>query len=261
MYFKGGVGLSKKQRIIEIDAVRGFAVVLMMLFHMIFDLVHYFDYGISYTQGFWKYAGMTAAILFMIVSGISGQISRSNIKRGLKVLACAMIITIASIPIMGEYYISFGILHFLGSVMILSGIIEKLIKNDNLRFYTTIALIPLAFLLGDYFAKVKTEIPFLFPLGILTSDYKSYDYYPMFPWSGYFFLGVVIGQVVYKNKKSIFKEGTFADSNQGLVSGIKNIPINTLAFLGKYSIQIYFIHQPVLLFILTAFHLLIAHIQ
>jgi len=85
-----------KSRIWELDFLRGIALILMIYFHVIFDMKEFFDYPVSYSIGINYYIGKASAILFMLVSGISCSLSRSNIRRGLKVLGIALAITLVT---------------------------------------------------------------------------------------------------------------------------------------------------------------------
>ncbi|MCG0276295.1 MAG: DUF1624 domain-containing protein, partial [Thermosediminibacteraceae bacterium] len=64
-------------RIVELDLFRGIAIVLMVIFHAVFDLSYYFGMDIDYTRGFWYYEGKLSALMFMAIAGISSCFSRS----------------------------------------------------------------------------------------------------------------------------------------------------------------------------------------
>ncbi|MGL5512096.1 MAG: heparan-alpha-glucosaminide N-acetyltransferase domain-containing protein, partial [Sporomusa sp.] len=49
-------------RLTEIDFLRGIAILLMVIFHIAFDLAHFFNWSLDYQNGFWYFQGKTAAV-------------------------------------------------------------------------------------------------------------------------------------------------------------------------------------------------------
>ena len=70
--------------------------------------------------------------------------------------------------------------------------------------------------------------------GIYPPTFQSYDHYALIPWLGYVLLGIAIGNWLYPKGLPIIKRKPCS-----LEEGI--------AMTGKYSLWIYFIHQPILL--------------
>lgn len=219
-------------RIWEIDFLRGIALILMMLFHFLYDLNAFYHVEIPYWDSFWVIEGKISAVLFMILAGISSTFSKNNLKRGLKILLVAMGISLVTYIIFPSEYIRFGILHMLGSSMIL----YHFIYNISLSFTLMISLI--IFLLGYLFNHFYIDTNLLIPFGIMSRDFVSMDYYPLFPWLGVFLIGTIIGKSIYKEKKSILQ---------------KFYRNNFLSFLGRHSLIVYLIHQPVILLLLYFF--------
>jgi uncharacterized membrane protein len=235
-------GGSAAGRIWQIDAARGAAILLMVFFHLLVDLHDFFGIdGAAYYEAPWYYVGKASAILFMLVSGISCRFSKNNVKRGFKVFAAGMLITAATFAYAPTrpVYIRFGILHFLGAAMILTGLLEKLPLRDGGRLLLWRAAAVMSLGAGYAFSRVRVASPFLFPLGLVTDAFRSYDYYPIFPWIGVFFAGMAIGGIVLKNRGKLlsYKPGRIA----GALSG-----------LGRHSLLVYMLHQPVMLAALYA---------
>jgi uncharacterized membrane protein len=229
-------------RIWQIDAARGVAIILMAFFHLLVDLRDFFGVaGVVYFEPPWYYVGKASAVLFMIVAGISCRLSKSNIKRGLKVLAAGMLITVATYAYgpTRAVYIRFGILHFLGAAMIITGLMGKIPIRDRARLLVWRSAAVLSLAVGYVFSQMRVRQPFLFPLGLVTDSFRSYDYYPIFPWIGVFFAGMAAGSIVVKNKEKLasFKQGRAARS---------------LCLLGRHSLPIYMLHQPAMLAVLYA---------
>ncbi|SHM29296.1 Uncharacterized membrane protein [Caldanaerovirga acetigignens] len=217
-----------KHRIVELDSFRGIAVFLMVIFHGIFDLSYYFGLNIDYSRGFWYYEGKLSALMFIWIAGISSYFSRNPRQRGIKLFLFSMAITVATYLLDSTNYIRFGILHFLGTSYMLSPCFKKI---DSFA----LVLLALAVLAaGTYFDSLTTQNPYLFPLGITTPYFSSLDYYPLIPYFGVFLLGMAFGRDFYAKGYRIF--GEFRE--------------NFLSLLGRHSLIIYLIHQPVLLLFL-----------
>lgn len=222
----------KKERIWELDFFRGLALLAMIYFHGVFDLKALYNLDINIHSGPNYYIGKFSAILFIFISGISCLFSRSNVKRGIRVMLCAVCITLITYIFDAELIIAFGILHFLGVCMIISPMLKNLNKyllilTGSAALFTGIYLIP----------KINVSYNFFFPFGITNGNFKSSDYYPLLPWVGVFLFGMAFGKIIYKNKKSIL----------GINPGQN--PIN---LLGRHTLVIYMVHQPLTIAILTA---------
>lgn len=217
------------KRIWELDFLRGIALILMVYFHTIYDLKEFYNYPASYSTGLIFYIGKISAILFMLISGISSSFSQNNLKRGLKVLGIALLITLITHLYNLDYGIKFGILHFLGVSMLLSPVFIQ---------YNKYVLMPLGvgiLALGGFISSINTSVNYLFPLGITDSSFASSDYYPLVPWLGIFLIGLSLGKFVYSSKRSLF---TFQPKN------------NRINMLGQNTLPIYLLHQPVIIIVL-----------
>jgi uncharacterized membrane protein len=220
----------KGQRIWEIDMLRGLALLLMIVFHIVFDLRDIYGYPVIYDRGFYYYVGKSSAILFMLIAGTSCSLSRSNIKRGARIILVAMGITLATYLFMPDLIIKFGILHFFGISMILYPLFKPMDK------YMLVLVGTLVILVGNYFSGITVHNNFLFPIGLTSSTFTSSDYYPLFPWFGVFLYGAALGKFLYQEKKSLFSF---------------NIRDNILIYMGRHSLLIYVIHQPVIILVLN----------
>jgi uncharacterized membrane protein len=227
-----GLKSSKKTgRIWELDLLRGIALILMIYFHIIFDMRDIFGYDVEYASGINYMAGKLAGILFILVSGISSLLSRSNIKRGIKLLVLAGVITLVTHIYSPDLGIKFGILHFLGVCIILSEMFIKLNKY-LLLMMGTVAII-LNFLIG----RISISHNYLMVFGIYSADFSSSDYYPLIPWLGVFLYGAAIGKFCYMDKRQSIFKFTFKD--------------NIISKLGRHTLIIYLVHQPAIIGVLS----------
>lgn len=226
-----------EKRAWEIDYLRGIAIILMILFHLIFDLTEFYNHSIPYLSGFWYYEGKMAAILFIFVSGISSNFSERNLQRGVKVFGFGMLLSVVTFIPFPQDFIKFGILHFFGISMIIYHFIRKLDR----KYLLLIAVA--AIIVGNIFDKMTVSVPYLFPIGLLNNSFSSLDYYPLLPWIGVFLFGAVIGKTFYKKRESIFK--------------FEAPSIKILSYHSQHSILIYLLQQPILLALLYIIHKLL----
>lgn len=172
------------KRIVEIDFFRGIAILLMMIFHTVFNLNYFLGMNIEYAKGFWYYEGKLSAIMFMVLAGISSNFSKRTTKRGLKIFALGMLLTAITFLLDREMYIKFGILHFMGISYLLSPLLKKI--DTGISFLLGITII----IIGDIFYELTVNSPQLYPLGLMSKDFASLDYYPLFPYLGVFISGI-----------------------------------------------------------------------
>lgn len=218
----------------EIDFARGISVVLMVVYHAIFDL-----YYPLFNQ--FKWLAVIASSSFILISGMSLSISYSRgarfkkfAKRGIKLLILAGIVTAASFMFLEEGFIVFGILHFFALSSFLIYPFMKYSKSDMVIFIGAFMI-----LLGMAFLSTSIDHNYFVWLGLPGYDFFTFDFFPIFPWMGVMLIGCYIGNNFYPNGKRSFK-----------IPNANNVITRTLGFLGKHSLAIYFIHQPIILAIL-----------
>ena len=82
---------------------------------------------------------------------------------------------------------------------------------------------------------ILVDFPWLVPLGFLYPEFSTADYFPLLPHFGFFLLGAVIGRKVYSKKVTLFPN-----------VNDRNPLIRVLCFVGRHSLLIYLVHQPLL---------------
>lgn len=236
-------------RVHLLDEVRGLSIILMVIYHFFFDLVIIFRVNIPlfYTSSIVFLAHFFAGV-FIFISGTVCNYSRSNLKRGVICFLLGLLVSLITYFFNSGYPDLFGILHFLGVSMVLFVLLKKpLSKVPTLLGMIIFAILFIAtfnlqngYLFFENFLKLPLpeslyETNNFFFLGFHNELFASSDYFPMFPWVFLFFLGSFFGRLLKEDKmpKFFYK---------------KHIP--PLAFIGRYTIYIYLIHQPVLMGIL-----------
>ena len=216
----------EKRRIFEIDLLRAIAIILMIIFHIIYDLNEFVGIHINYQTGFWYWLGRIAAFIFIFISGISSGFSKNSTKRGVKVLVFAFAITIVTYVLIKEQYIRFGILHLLGTGMIMFPLLKRL--NNYILLFLSVIII----FISSIFNSILVNTSILLPLGIMYGGFSTVDYYPIFPYLSAFIIGVIFYKNYYEHKQSIFKH---------------NYENHFLIIISKNSLLIYLIHQPIII--------------
>jgi uncharacterized membrane protein len=239
-----------KTRFWEIDFLRGTAIIMMILFHFLYDLNYFAGAGFNVSSGFWRYFAYATASLFIFLAGVSLTLSYSRtvkekdgnplfmkyLLRGIKIFSCGLAITVITFIFLPEGFIVFGILHFIGVSVILA---YPFIKHT----YRNLALGILFILLGLYLAKFNFNFPWLLWLGARPEYFYTFDYFPLLPWFGVILIGIFIGNVLYGDYERKFN----IPEIQGFIF------MRILCFLGKHSLLIYLIHQPALIALLYFF--------
>ncbi|MCO5385842.1 MAG: DUF1624 domain-containing protein [Desulfosporosinus sp.] len=220
----------------EIDLLRAIAIVLMVLFHIVYDLREFAGIKINYQDPIWFLVGKTAALLFIFISGLASGFSRSPVRRGFKVLLYGMAITVATYLAMRDIYVRFGILHFLGVTMILSPLLYSL--SSRMLW----ALAGVTALLGFWFKELVIETSLFLPFGLMYKGFGSMDYYPLFPYISVTFLGILAYRHWYDQRT----EPLWAFK----------LDSKPILWLSRNSLMIYLVHQPLILLIIFSIRLL-----
>jgi len=233
----------------ELDFTRGLAVIGMIIFHALWNL-NFFGYTtLNLYSGWLGIFQKVIAVTFLALVGIGLTLSANKhenyktwfLKRGLFIFGLGMLITAFTFIFFRENLIYFGILHLIGVSIILAIPFAK-------QIYANLILGLSLIITGLYLQTLTFNFSYLLWLGfytpLATFDYFSYllwlgfytplatfDYYPILPWFGVILIGIAVGNIIYKNGNRL-KE-------------IKEYN-NIISKIGKQSLLIYFIHQPIL---------------
>lgn len=232
-----GLKTDVSKRIHLLDLFRTIAMVFMVIHHVCYDLSMFSIIPFSCVQGLpLRMVSYISATLFMLCSGVSSRLSRSNVRRGFQVLICACVVSI--VTSLMDRPVVFGILHFFGVSMILYGFFEKPLSRIKGRAVPLLYLI--LFIVTNIITdKAETSLPFLFPLGFTADGFYSSDYYPLLPWIFVFLTGAWLGGLIIsivKNRDSRYNKLLYTP-----------LP-SALTWPGRHSLVIYMVHQPVIYF-------------
>ncbi|MEE9494845.1 MAG: heparan-alpha-glucosaminide N-acetyltransferase [Gammaproteobacteria bacterium] len=224
-----------------VDALRGLAIVLMVVFHFCYDLSYYqlvsFDF---YRDAFWLNFRTFILGLFLFVAGISLWLANSKTvnwqrsrRRLLVIAANALLITIATWYMFSERFIFFGVLHFI--------VLASLVGLIFIRYYTLLLFLAFVMLLaGQYEFSWFDDSKWRQAIGLMTFKPGTEDYVPLLPWLGMVFAGMFFIQWLRRHCEPCMQFKPVA-------------LLQPLALLGQYSLPVYMLHQPVLMGVLWLF--------
>jgi uncharacterized membrane protein len=233
--------MTTSQRYPIVDAARGFAIVLMVLYHFCYDLDYFSVIAIDMNQHpFWL--GFRAVILslFLGIVGVSLVLATSRglrleaySKRLVLIAGYAGLISLGTYFMFGDRMIYFGVLHFIAVASVLGLLF--------VRFYYLNLVLGLAMIaVGVDFQHPFFDAGAYQWIGLMTHKPATEDYVPLLPWFGVVLIGMFLGRLVYL---------------RGEIPAFARAPgthplTRTLVWGGRYSIHIYMLHQPLLLGVL-----------
>lgn len=237
--------MSGPSRYPEIDLLRGIAIVMMVVFHAVFDLAFFRIVSFNVETGFWRYFAYATASLFLLVAGISLAISHARaaqhlkgraliekfLIRGAGIFCCGLLVTVATWWYLQEGFVIFGILHLIGVAIMLSPLF--------FRFRTWNAAIGIAFIVTGWTLATVPGPAALLVFGIHPLTFWSVDYTPIFPWMGLVLIGIAAGEYFYPEGERRWE-----------VPRLPGYTVAPLAFLGRHSLVLYLVHQPLILLVL-----------
>ena len=224
----------------EVDAARGVAILMMVVYHFVFDLYAFGGYDVDAVTGFWARFADATASLFLFLVGVSLAISsrrggggfRKYLLRGLRIFGYGMLLT-AVFLVFGMGIVAFGILHLIGVSIVLSYPFLKF-RLVNLVLGVVIFAAGLYLQAGD-----PTGSAWLLPFGVVPEGLSMPDYRPLLPWFGVVLIGIFFGNVVYGDERR----------PTGLPAAAP-MAARPLLPLGRNSLAIYLVHQPVMVVLL-----------
>jgi uncharacterized membrane protein len=187
-----------------------------------------------------KWYARVIASSFLMLAGIGLVLAhgqginwRSFNKRFAMVAGAAALISIGTYFAMGHGFIFFGILHQIA--------FGSLIGLLFLRLPAMVMVLAAAAMIAAplYLRNVFFDAPLWWWLGLSSADPPSNDYVPILPWTGLILIGLALA-------KFAVARGWFAARAQMGMSTQSPVG-NWLSFVGRHSLIIYLVHQPILI--------------
>jgi len=223
---------TRHERILFLDAARGAMILLMVGYHLLFDLVYYCGVpSVLLFNPVLQLGQPVGAGVFILMSGASSRVSRSNAARGLKLSLAAAAVTASTWFFDHDAFVVFGILHFLALASLLYAAARPLLLKIPDRVQP--------FLYAGLWAASMWVLglpasggALLWLLGYPAAGFLSTDYFPLLPWIFVFLFGTWFGGLVFSHR---------------LPARVYEWKPRRLAVVGRASFWIYLIHQPVIM--------------
>ncbi len=278
---------AKRVRCWELDFMRGFAILMVLLDHTLYDISDIFGsaWRISDSailQGIYNLASWYAdsqiralgwvffVFIFFFVSGICTSFSRSNILRGIKLVAVAGLISLVTWIIEAGFgysymFIWLGVIHCLSFVVMFYAITQLIIslickqkKKRNMVLLIATSLLALVSLILNscynvslydmaYYGSTAPYSSTLAGIFVYTRNVwytTAPDYFPILPFFCFFMIGALVGQTVYRKRTSLLPKGDIKLTKP-------------ISFCGRHSLLIYLGIQVIMLPILYLITLLV----
>lgn len=238
------------KRYAALDLIRSVAIINMIIYHAIWDLVYIFGVECrwySSSVGYIWQQGICWS--FILLSGFCASMGRKKFKRGVVVFLCGVIVSLTTLITIPENRILFGILTLIGSCMLITSALHDTLKkiNPTAGLIVCFAVFILTKNIGDGFISIGSfkicELPeslyinlFSAYFGFPPSNFYSTDYFPVIPWTFLFFTGYFLNKLFIE---------------RGLMKYLDIKPVRILQIISRYSLLIYMLHQPIIYFMLV----------
>lgn len=227
-----------------LDIIRGITLLSMIAYHAVWDLVYIFGVVLEWYGSKIGYVWQQSICwTFILLSGFCWSMGRKKLKRGLTVFAGGFVITAVTLLVMPENRVVFGVLTLLGICMLIQILAEPLYRRCNSAVGMLLAFLCFGIcrdinsgrigimawkimeLPREWYANLFTTL-----LGFPTKNFFSTDYFSLFPWYFLFLTGYFLYHFVQE---------------KALLQKLPDIHIAPLEWIGRHSLILYMLHQPI----------------
>jgi uncharacterized membrane protein len=219
-----------------LDALRGLAILWMTVYHFAFDLNHFgWIRQDFYRDPVWTWQRTAIVSLFLFCAGLGQAVAVAQgqgwprfWRRWSQVAGCALLVTAGSWFMYPNSFIYFGVLHGIAVMLV----IVRLTAGWGAWLWLAGALA----IASKAIALDAFNAPALNWIGWVSRLPVTEDYVPVFPWLGVMWWGMAAGQWLLRERPAVL---------------VRPAP-RALAWMGRWSLSWYMVHQPVLIGLLMA---------
>lgn len=205
-----------------LDFLRAIAVIWMIIFHVAYDMRMFHLNGIDFSTGFWFAFPRLIAGTFLFCVGISlnythaqGINQKAMWKRLKQLGVAAFLVSVGTLIVFPEQWVFFGTLHCILAGSLLGAFF---VQRRSWAWVVMVILLVLQYGL-NYDIKWVSAI----------LKKPSMDFIPIYPWFWVILLGILTGPYLSR------------------IEALKRLPsVKFFNFLGRHSLLIYLLHQPLI---------------
>lgn len=228
----------------KIDSFRGFVLINMIAYHILWDAVYMYGFKLDWYRSSIGYIWQQSICWsFILLSGFCWSMGKRRLRRGVIVFISGVLVSIVTLLVMPQQRVIFGVLTLIGSAMLLMIVLEKAlmyvpqIQGAIVSFFLFLTTKNMA----EGYIGVKDVAQFTLPtklyanmfttyLGFPEKGFYSTDYFPLFPWLFLFITGYFLYRIIYGGS---------------LLEKLRKTKLSHMAVLGRWSLLIYLVHQPI----------------
>lgn len=238
--------METRKRLYWVDNARAIAMISMIVYHIMWDLVYLYGVKAEWYHGKMAFIWQQSICwTFIFLAGFCSHISKRPIKQGMIINFWGIVIMAVTQVFMPGNGVWFGVLTLIGSCYLLVGILHRVF--DKIPAWVGVIGAVICFVItypvsDGYIGSLGLELfdlpkslyhnMFTAYLGFPQRGFSSTDYFPLIPWMFWFFCGV-FGHVLWKKYRPEILESS-------------NIRLPIISALGRYSLVIYVLHQPLI---------------
>lgn len=235
--------------IVLINQLRGIAFIFMCIYHVFvfLKIIKNNDYLNNY---FIDTIGLISRNIFILLVGVSLYLSyaksknfniyqKKQLERSIKIYFIAIIITLFTYYTIYDYYIVFGVLHFISIAILL---LHPFINNFIVLCIILFICLYLQFNKFTIYSQYSF-INYIYSIIGLNIYKNTMDAFSLIKWVPNIIIGIFIGYIIInaiKNNKKKYKK---FKNNENLLTYY-------LSLIGKNTLILYLIHFPIIYFII-----------